>query len=82
MAKVNLTEMDAARRARAEAEQTRLRDLLDGAATAARVCPYCRHKAALLYPGVHAAEQIKCPVCAQEVIFPPVTLRRIRRATE
>ena len=82
MAKVNLAELDGIRVRRAEAEQAALRELLSGAATAARVCPYCHHKAALLFPGAHAAEQFRCANCGEEVIFPPVVVRRARRVTE
>ncbi len=76
MPKYNVREQDPDRYARAKAEQSQLREQCFGQYTLARICPFCDHKVEILYRGAHASSSLKCPVCGEEVIFPPVTFRR------
>jgi hypothetical protein len=59
---------------KAEAENRGRRDALAGAIVAARLCPFCLHKMALLSYGVYGPEMVKCPQCGEIVAFPPVII--------
>lgn len=59
---------------RAEAENRGRRDALAGAIVAARLCPFCLHKLALLSYGAYGPEMVKCPQCGEIVAFPPVLI--------
>ena len=59
---------------KAEAENRGRRDALHGAIVAARLCPFCLHKLALLSYGLYGPELVKCPQCSQVVAFPPVMI--------
>jgi rRNA maturation protein Nop10 len=78
MPKYNAKEQDPARYARAMEEQSRLREQCCGQYTLARICPFCDHKVEILYRGSHGPSSLKCPVCGEEVVFPPVSFRRNR----
>ena len=76
MPKLNIPERASTLFANAKGNQARIAASLMGQPVLARLCPYCQHKAALLYPGHHGHSRMKCPNCGEEVYFPPVTLRR------
>ena len=57
---------------RADAENKARCAALAGAVVAARLCPYCLHKIALLSYGLYGPEMTKCPQCGEVVAFPPV----------
>lgn len=78
MAKMNIRELDPERYAKVKAEQDELRRQCSAQMSIARICPYCGHKIKILYRGQHSYSQDKCPVCGEEVIFPPIQFRRAR----
>ena len=78
MPKYNVREQDPARYAKAQAVQTELKKQCSGQYTLARICPFCDHKVEILYRGSHGSACLKCPVCGEEVIFPPVSFRMRR----
>lgn len=57
-----------------EAENRGRREAISGAVVAARLCPFCLSKLALLSYGVYGPELVKCPKCGEIVAFPPVTI--------
>lgn len=76
MPKCSIHEREPALYANAKGVQARLAASLLGQPALGRLCPYCQHKVAILYPGHHGAERLKCPNCGEEVYFPPVNLRK------
>lgn len=59
---------------RAETDNRGRRDALAGAVVAARLCPFCLHRVALLSYGAYGPELVKCPQCGEVVAFPAVVV--------
>ncbi len=59
---------------RTETENKARKDAIQGAVVAARLCPFCLSKMALLSYGVYGPELVKCPKCGEIVAFPPVMI--------
>ncbi len=68
----NLKETEAWKRA--EAENTARMEAIHGAVVAARLCPFCLHKVAMLTYGAYGPELVKCPGCGEVIAFPPVMI--------
>lgn len=79
MPKVNIRESDPAHYAAVQAEQEALKKQYATKMKIAKLCPYCHHKVPVLYQGGHAPEQTKCTNCGEDVIFPPISFRRIMK---
>ena len=67
---------DPERYKKVKAQQQELYYQCNAQMTMARICPYCRHRIAIIYSGSHSYSQNKCPNCGEEVVFPPVCFRR------
>lgn len=81
MARYSLKEADPVRYEEVVNEQEELKEAYASRMTMARMCPYCNHKVEILYRGTHGGSSIKCPNCAEDVFFPPVSFRMNRRSS-
>lgn len=76
MPKYSVQTHNPARYRKVKPEQEKLLEALIGQPSAVRLCPYCDRKLAILYPGYHGPEVMKCPTCAEPVVFPAVKVGR------
>lgn len=75
MPKTNPKAEDPERYKQVKEQQQALFNQCNTKMTMARICPYCRHRIAIVFSGTHSFTQDKCPNCGEDVIFPPVCFK-------
>lgn len=77
MQKINAQQLDPVRYAKVRAEQDSLKKQAEGKLKMIRLCPFCEHRIESVAQGSHGYVIIKCPHCGEEVIFPPLSFRKM-----
>ena len=78
MARIDVRQINPEHYAQVRADQDALRAKCKGMIKMVRLCPYCEHRVENVARGEHGYTFAKCSNCGEEVVFPPVSFRRVR----
>ena len=77
MPRTNIRQINPEHYAQVKAAQDSLRKQCSGMLQMVRLCPYCGHRVENVARGEHGYTFAKCSNCGEEVVFPPVSVRKI-----